>query len=153
MRAIDNYTDKERETLHLKGMTAPRTASERMSNEEIDSTYQRIDTNKAQPRKADAATHSTLPWRRAGGMVEGYSIIAGDGKCVVYGKLPSSTTNLIVRAVNHADKLAEQLSHSADKLNDLSEWLKAYAEPRQAASVKAVENEAREALAEYKAAQ
>ncbi len=29
MRQIDNYTDKERETLHLKGMTAPRTASER----------------------------------------------------------------------------------------------------------------------------
>ncbi len=29
MRQIDNYTDKERETLHLKGMLAPRTASER----------------------------------------------------------------------------------------------------------------------------
>ncbi len=99
MRQIDNMTPQEIETLSVKGMTAPRTASER---------------NKAQPRKADAATHSTLPWRRAGGMVEGYSIIAGDGKCVVYGKLPSSTTNLIVRAVNHADKLAEALRDLED---------------------------------------
>ncbi len=33
-RAIDNYTDKEREVLQLKGMTAPRTASERGNSDD-----------------------------------------------------------------------------------------------------------------------
>ncbi len=37
MRAIDNYTDKEREVLALKGMTAPRTASERPARQNVES--------------------------------------------------------------------------------------------------------------------
>ncbi len=58
-RAIDNYTDKEREILALKGMTAPRTASEK----NYKGPYRTLDgtpslpckpaPNKAQPRTAN----------------------------------------------------------------------------------------------------
>ncbi len=101
MRFIDNMTPQEIETLALKGMTAPRTASER--------------GNKAQ--------HSPLPWRLA---QDEATILCGDkddpeivaSTCVNDPAATAIDTQehnaaLIVRAVNHADKLAEALNRLA----------------------------------------
>ncbi len=120
MRQIDNYTDKEREVLALKGMTAPRTASERMTNEEIDSTYQRIDANKAQ--------HSPLPWNVGSeigaSLSPGFHIESpGIGyPAHVFGNSKDealANAALIVRAVNHADKLAEAGERLKNAVSDL----------------------------------
>ncbi len=123
MRAIDNYTDKEREVLALKGMTAPRTASEHTEH----------DCNKAQ--------HSPLPWH----LSAYHKVIArsrGDATicdCTnpVFADQREQEENakLIVRAVNHADKLAEELRQvlkhgSAGNENLIREALAAYEENR-----------------------
>ncbi len=118
MRQIDQMTPQELDTLALKGMTAPRTASERPA------------PNKAQPRKADAATHSPLPWkvmadpsypeglhplhhnRYIATEVMGVEGDDFDGEGSLICALrdqehQAGDAALIVRAVNHADKLAE----------------------------------------------
>ncbi len=83
-RQIDNMTPQEIETLHLKGMLATNKAHH-MTNDEIDSTYQRIDANKAQP------------WHS------------------VYARMEALENELVQAAIDeqklkaHADKLAEAL--------------------------------------------
>ncbi len=79
--------------------------------------------NKAQPRKADAASHSPLPW---GTVVETEfepcAICDTDGNEMVHlvgGLLGERATNakLIVRAVNNADKLAGALRNALNMID------------------------------------
>ncbi len=111
MRAIDNYTDKE-----------------------IDNTYQRIDANKAQ--------HSPLPWS-ADKWATGYTVSATDHSVCHLQDCNNDEANarLIVRAVNHADKLAEAL-------RDIADYGRSYG-ITDADAVEAIRNKARHALAAY----
>ncbi len=117
MRAIDNYTDKEREVLALKGMTAPRTASERnkakpkiVVRRDMTPDYEREAQRDRDRLQGNKAQHSPLPWRCAGGMVDGYCVVASDNIIVADLRMNKNPdARLIVRAVNHADKLAECL--------------------------------------------
>ncbi len=135
MRAIDTYTDKEREVLQLKGMTAPRKPyasgsfdresellNEIMENEKMIEKLK----GKSQPQ-GNKAQHSPLPWRLEIG--EGACFHTGNRASIVRdfedgGEKCTQTiaevwpgdrdiditdAKLIVRAVNHSDKLAECL--------------------------------------------
>ncbi len=95
--------------------------------------------NKAQPRKLDAASHSPLPWRirqsqTVGEAQQGERIECDCGfVCTLETRryeanLTSESINeserkanakLIVRAVNHADKLAEALRPFVEKPSHL----------------------------------
>ncbi len=110
MRQIDNMTPQELETLHLKGMLADNKAKPILSAM-LDASESFADPA---PNKAK---HSPLPWTMD---VESYSSPSGvryksnavtsGGR--ILGKLAGfsgSDAALIVRAVNHADKLAKAI--------------------------------------------
>ncbi len=122
MRQIDNMTPQEIEVLQLKGMTAPRTASERnkptdpreYGKDQTDAEFfAMIKPNKAQPQ------HSPLPWLdtdrhdnpktcdpfvKIDNERSGIAYVFGDTK-------PEREANakLIVRAVNGYDKAIQAL--------------------------------------------
>ncbi len=150
MRQIDNYTDKEREVLALKGMTAPRTASERgkakcthnaMVERKGDNAHawqcadcghvygtdesediQRLPGLAPAPAP-NKAQHSPLPWRTVVETdFEPCSIYADPEQHIadIYGndkRQRAANAALIVRAVNHADKLAEACQMFLTALN------------------------------------
>ncbi len=134
MRQIDNMTPQEIETLHLKGMLAdkPQTAILYCHTCDMDRKHNRFSTglecqvcgaqplpnlapNKAQPQ------HSPLPWRTVVETeFEPCAICDTDGNEMVHlagGSSRERATNakLIVRAVNHADKLAARLKDAIEQ--------------------------------------
>ncbi len=124
MRAIDNYTDKEIETLHLKGMLADNKANARKADAEaIRKAYRRTTTEEQFAKEqGNKAQHSPLPWQAS---KSGVTITTGPmdrdlSWTATYLRICTLNCNetdmpesqrkanaqLIVRAVNHADKLA-----------------------------------------------
>ncbi len=66
--------------------------------------------NKAQPRKPDAVSHSPLPWSLSGQAGDQYIMARQpEGRIRVAEVFTLYDRELIVRAVNHASKLAEAL--------------------------------------------
>lgn len=58
------------------------------------------------------------PWRREGGMVDGYAIIDADNRAVISQRVPSTTANRIVQAVNAHDALVAALAQIIGAADD-----------------------------------
>ncbi len=126
MRQIDNMTPQEIETLHLKGMLADNKAKPVLSAM-LDASESFADPapNKAQPQ------HSPLPWKwyvnyhcpgkLKGAYVDSTTARVADVRSLGVSldgegsqEICESNAKLIVRAVNHADRLAECLERCRD---------------------------------------
>ncbi len=130
MRQIDNYTDKEREVLALKGMTAPRTASERNTSQyamtdahgkPLSGIYTSEEIEAIGREKApNKAKHSPLPWRvdfnKYDQQYRVYSVNAPVTNSMFHAD-NDTDAKLIVRAVNHADKLAGALRNALNMID------------------------------------
>ncbi len=165
MRQIDNMTPQELDTLALKGMTAPRTASERnkakpkiVVRRDMTPDYEREAKRDADRNKAQ---HSPLPWKVAHGIISDHPEIAarGGAMCVAdgLGNGPEAEANaaLIVRAVNHADKLAERLRELSRLVHQNNALQHAGIEvsPEAWGEMYQATSEAKAALSAYQAAQ
>ncbi len=102
------------------------------------------------------AQHSPLPWN----IGEDNDVFSENTDCVarvcgapegIKGDLANA--KLIVRAVNHADKLAKALRKSADTFNDLAKGLRLLRHGTMAHACDIAEQATRETIAEYEAAQ
>ncbi len=126
-RAIDNYTfaDPTPRKSSERGKAKPKIVVTRDMTPDYEREAKRdTDRNKAQPRKADAASHSPLPWTletwKYGEEAREVPTLVSQGKDATAQVLDlwcmddrqgerDANAALIVRAVNHADKLAEAL--------------------------------------------
>lgn len=74
-----------------------------------------------EPRKENAASHSPLPWRRAGGMIDGYCLIDAVNSPVTIHRLPSGNATFIVEACNNFERVKAERDSLKDALALMTE--------------------------------